>query len=170
MSFPIGPDEEERLRALDSTGILDTARDPVFEDICEEARRAFDVPICLVSLIDRSRQWFKAEQGLGAGETPRDVAFCNYTILQDDIFAVEDARTDERFKANPLVTGRPFIRFYAGAPLIYRSGIRLGSFCLIDTRPRRFSRGDRAELMLFADRVTMEIMSHALDRVAPAVL
>ncbi len=164
MNVPVGPHEEMRLRTLEGTGILDTPPDPVFDALCEEARRQFDVPIALVSLVARDRQWFKAEKGLGACETSRDVAFCNYTVLADDVFVVEDALADERFRVNPLVTGKPFVRFYAGAPLIYRSQIRLGSFCLIDTKPRRFSRGDRAELAVSADRATMEIMSRELDR------
>ena len=168
MSFPVGPDEEERLQALHRAGILDTARDPVFDALCEEARQAFGVPIALVSLVDRDRQWFKAEQGLGVCETSRDVAFCTYTILADEVFVVEDARAEARFRDNPLVTGPPFIRFYAGAPLIYRSRIRLGSFCLIDMEPRRFSRGDRAELAVFADRATTAIVAQEIDRQAAA--
>lgn len=168
MSFPVGPNEEERLQALARTGILDTAPDPAFDALCAEARQAFGVPIALISLVDRDRQWFKAEQGLGVCETSRDVAFCNYTILADEVFAVEDAQADPRFRDNALVTGPPFIRFYAGAPLVYRNRIRLGSFCLIDAKPRRFSLGDRAELTAFADRATMAIMSQEIARVAAA--
>jgi GAF domain-containing protein len=168
MSFPVGPNEEERLQALAGTGILGSAPDPVFEALCAQARQAFGVPIALVSLVDRDRQWFKAEQGLGVCETARDVAFCNYTILADEVFVVEDAQADARFAANPLVTGPPFIRFYAGAPLVYSRSIRLGSFCLIDTEPRLFSRGDRAELAVIADRATMAIVSRAIEREAAA--
>lgn len=159
MSFPVGQHEQERLQALDNLRLVDTPRNPAFDSLCEEARRHFGVPICLVSLLTRDRQWLKAVQGLAVSETPRDVAFCNYTILQDEVFVVPDALTDDRFRTNPLVTGTPFIRFYAGAPLLYRNNIRLGAFCLIDTRPRSFSRGDRAELAVFAQRSVAQIVA-----------
>ncbi|WP_134500347.1 GAF domain-containing protein [Microvirga pakistanensis] len=164
MSFPLGPHEEERLRALLETGALNPKSDPALDRICDEARRYFDVPICTVTLLDRTRQLIKAAQGLQAGETPRDVAFCNYTILTDDVFVINDAQADDRVKDNPLVTGAPFIRFYAGAPLIFLHNIRLGALCLVDTKPRPFSRGDKAELQLFADRVVKEIADQELEK------
>jgi GAF domain-containing protein len=164
MNFPVGPNEEERLKALLETGILDTAPDPAFDRIPQEARRHFDVPMCLVTLIDRDRQWIKSAQGVCIPETPRDIAFCNYTILSDDVFVVEDALADERFRNNPAVTGELGIRFYAGAPLIYMKNIRLGALCLLDTKPHAFTRGDRAELLLFADRVVAEIAAREFSR------
>ncbi|MFC4170785.1 GAF domain-containing protein [Microvirga sp. GCM10011540] len=157
MDYPVGPHEEERLTALLETGILDTASDPAFDAITGEAQRHFDVPMCLVTLLDRDRQWIKSAQGICLPETPRDIAFCNYTILSDEVFVVEDARADDRFKSNPAVTGDMGIRFYAGAPLIYMKNIRLGALCLLDTKPRTFSRGDRAELQIYAERVVAEI-------------
>lgn len=157
MSFPTGPHEEERLQALLETGALDPKPDPVLDALCAEARQHFDVPMCLVSLLDRTSQRIKAAQGLEPGDTPRDLAFCNYTILSDEVFVVEDALADERFRQNPYVTGEPHIRFYAGAPLIFMKNIRLGAFCLLDRKPRTFSRGDKAELRLFADRAVREI-------------
>jgi GAF domain-containing protein len=94
---------------------------------------------------------------------PRDVAFCNYTILADEVFVVSDALDDERFRNNPLVTGAPYIRFYAGAPLIFLKNIRLGALCILDTKPRAFSRGDKAELQLFAERAVQEIAAQELQ-------
>jgi GAF domain-containing protein len=157
MVFPIGPHEEERLRALLETGILDKAQDTAFDAITQEARSHFSVPMCLVTLLDRDRQWIRSAKGICLAQTPREIAFCNYTILSDEVFVVEDAQADDRFKDNPIVTGEPGIRFYAGAPLIYTESIRLGALCLLDTKPHGFSRGDRAELLLFADRVVAEI-------------
>jgi GAF domain-containing protein len=157
MSFPVGPHEEERLRALLETGILDTAADPAFDALTEAARAHFHVPMCLVTLLDRDRQWIKSAQGICIPGTPRDIAFCNHTILSDEVFVVENALADERFRDNPAVTGEPNVRFYAGAPLVYMSNIRLGALCLLDTKPRTFSHGDKAELLAFAERVVAEI-------------
>ena len=164
MSFPVGPNEEERLRTLLEIGALDAKQDPALDKICEEARLHFKVPVCTVTLLDQARQRVKAAQGMEPGETPRDVAFCNYTILSDEVFVVGDTLADDRFRDNPFVTGSPFIRFYAGAPLIFLKNIRLGALCLIDTTPRSFSRGDKAELQLYADRVVREIAASEFDR------
>ncbi len=163
MSFPIGPDEEERLKVLLETGALDPNQDPALDSLCEEVRQHFEVPMCTVTLLDRARQQLRAAQGLDTGEMPRDVAFCNYTILTDEVLVVSDALDDERFRNNPLVTGAPYIRFYAGAPLIFLKNIRLGALCLLDTKPRAFSRGDRAELQLFAERAVQEIAAKELE-------
>jgi GAF domain-containing protein len=101
--------------------------------------------------------------GTETGDTPRDAAFCNYTILSDEVFVVSDALADDRFRNNPFVTGAPFLRFYAGAPLIFLKNIRLGALCLLDTKPRSFSRGDKAELQLFAERAVREIAARELQ-------
>jgi signal transduction histidine kinase len=146
MPAPIAPNEVERLIALHSCQILDTAQDPWFERIVQVTALSFDVPICLVSLIDSTRQWFKAKVGLDASETPRDFAFCAYTILGDAPFVVEDATRDGRFYDNPLVTGPPDIRFYAGVPLLAQSGAKLGSLCIIDRKPRSLD-GPRLQLL-----------------------
>jgi GAF domain-containing protein len=164
MPFPIGPSEEERLKALLETGALDPKPDPVIDSICEEARQYFAMPMCTVTLLDRARQLIKAAQGLEPGETPRDAAFCNYTILSDEVFVVPDALADERFRNNPFVTGKPYLRFYAGAPLIFLKDIRLGALCMLDTKPRSFSRGDKAELQLFAERIVNEIAAQEMDQ------
>ncbi|MCD6070016.1 MAG: bifunctional diguanylate cyclase/phosphodiesterase [Microvirga sp.] len=164
MSFPIGPNEAERLKTLLETGALEATADPVLDRICEEARQYFDVPICTLTLLDKATQRIKVAQGLEAGETPRDAAFCNYTILSDEVFIVEDALVDDRFKDNPFVTAPPLVRFYAGAPLIFLKNIRLGALCLIDTKPRSFSRGDKAELQLYADRAVRQIATSEFEK------
>ena len=163
MSFPIGPDEDERLKVLLETGALDPKQDPVLDSLCEEVRQHFGVPMCTITLLDRARQQIRAAQGLETGDTPRNAAFCNYTILSDEVFVVSDALADDRFRDNPFVTGAPFLRFYAGAPLIFLKNIRLGALCLLDTKPRSFSRGDKAELQLFAERAVQEIGARELQ-------
>jgi len=109
------PDNEaERLRALEQIGILDTPRERFFDDLAFLAAHVCDTPIALVTFVDGSRQWFKARVGLETSETPRDVAFCAHAILGKDIFEIPDSHNDERFAYNPLVTGHPDVRFYAG--------------------------------------------------------
>jgi GAF domain-containing protein len=164
---PVGPHEEERLRALMDTGILVAPLDPVLNAICQEAQHHFEVPISLITLVDRQRLWVKAAQGLRISDMPRDVAFCTYTVLSDDVFVINDMLIDERFKDNPLVTGEPYLRFYAGAPLTYLKNIRLGSLCLLDTKPHTFSRGDKAELLEMADRVVSQVAWQELNTLNP---
>lgn len=161
MDFPLGPNESERLQALIETNLLDGKPDTALDALCSDARAHFDVPIALVTLLDDVRQHFRGRSGTEETETPRNQAFCNYTILSDDIFVVPDALEDPRFVHNPLVTGQPFIRFYAGAPLTYLKDIRLGALCLLDRRPRSFSLGDRAELAEMADRAVAVIAARS---------
>jgi len=139
-------DEAARLEALRRTGLLDSEPEPAFDDLVSWACDHFRVPIALMSLLDADRQWFKARRGLAVQETPRDVAFCDFTIRQSLPMVVEDAARDPRFQDNPLVLGEPYIRFYAGAPIINRQGLALGSVCLIDTAPRSFGMVDRMVL------------------------
>lgn len=152
--FPLGPNESERLRVLRASGALDKLTVPELDALCAEAARHFEVNAAVVTLLDTDFQVFKATFGIDGHGTPRNLAFCNFTILSDDVFTVEDALADARFANNPLVTGPPFIRFYAGAPLIFREEVRLGAFCLLHPKPRSFSLGDRAELQEMAGRVT----------------
>lgn len=130
--------ETDRLMVLKSYLILDSSREPAFERLTGLAQRFFGVPIALVSLIDIGRQWFMSNRGLGdVRETPRKVAFCAHAIQStEDLLVVPDTLDDPRFRSNGLVTGAPHIRFYAGAPLVCPEGYKLGTLCVIDTKPR----------------------------------
>ena len=128
--------EQDRLSALRDYGILDTPREQPFEDICRIAAHVCQAPIAVVNLIEDTRQWFKAEVGLGVRETPLDVSICAHAILQPDLFVVPDTTKDARFNCNPLVTGEPHLRFYAGALLETSDGLPLGTMCVLDTEPR----------------------------------
>lgn len=133
---PFPEDELKRIETLRQYAILDSAPESAFDRLTNYAAKQFNVPVALVSLVDTDRQWFKASCGLDASETPRDLAFCSYTVLSDRVNYIPDASKDERLKSNPLVAGEPHIRFYAGAPLIAPNGQRMGSFCVIDDKPR----------------------------------
>jgi signal transduction histidine kinase len=135
----IPADEEARLEALDRYQILDTLPEVVYDDLTRLAAFVCEVPISLVSLIGRDRQWFKSRVGLDVVETHRDLAFCAHAILDQRMLVVPDATQDDRFAGNPLVTGEPDIRFYAGTPLVSPSGHALGTLCVIDRKPRELS-------------------------------
>jgi diguanylate cyclase (GGDEF)-like protein len=140
---PLPKDERQRLQALRSLGLLDTPAEERFDRFTRLARRSFDVSIALVSLVDADRQWFKSRQGLDASETPREISFCGHTILGSEILHIPDAHADERFADNPLVTENPHIRFYAGRPIAAPDGSRIGTLCLIDSKPRDLDDADR---------------------------
>lgn len=143
MKQPPKPENEsQRQAALDESGLLNAANEERFDRITRLACRMFSVPIALVSLVDRERQWFKSCQGLSASETPRGISFCGHAILSNEPLIVENALEDERFFDNPLVSGAPHIRFYAGIPLHTKKGFRIGTLCLIDSKPRDFSPDD----------------------------
>lgn len=146
-------DEPARLRAVDRTLLLDTPSEPRFDAITALVRDVFEVPICAVSLLDRDRQFFKSIRGLDIGETPRSMAFCDHTIRAARVLAVEDAMVDPRFRFNPLVTGDPHIRSYAGAPLITPDQYQIGALCVMDRRPRTFSGESLALLQRFSSLV-----------------
>lgn len=154
-NFP--SDEQKRLETLRSLAVLDTPPEERFDRLTRMAKRLFDVPIALVSLIDENRQWFKSCVGIDASETPRDISFCGHAILSDEILVVPNALLDTRFADNPLVTGDPNIRFYAGRPLKAPNGSRLGTLCIIDRQPRNLSQEDLNVLSDLASIVEREL-------------
>jgi GAF domain-containing protein len=131
--------EFDRLNELRRYDILDTPPEPAFDLLIDIGAYVFDTPICLVSLIDKKRQWFKAKKGVAAAETDRKIAFCAHAILGDDVLIVHDATCDPRFAGNPLVVAAPYIRFYAGAPLRTPNGLNVGTLCIIDRKSRNLS-------------------------------
>ena len=132
--------EQQRLAALAQYKIMDSASEQAFDDITALASLWLEMPVALISLVDDHRQWFKSKVGLETEETPRDLAFCAHAIKQSELMQVPDAQLDSRFSNNPLVTEDPHIRFYAGMPIITPTGYRLGTLCVIDTKPRQLNR------------------------------
>lgn len=157
MEAPIPVDEDRRLQALADCRILDTLPEPCFDHIVGLAANACDTPIALFSLVDESRQWFKARVGLDAQETARDVSFCAHAVASDELLVVEDARKDPRFLGNALVLDKPNIRFYAGVPVHARVGQPLGTLCVIDQRPRTLSASGRAILKGLAREIEAQL-------------
>ena len=156
---PLPDNETERLALLHALLLLDTPPEQRLDKIVEFAASEFDVPICLISLVDRDRQWFKARVGVDVCETPRDVSFCAHALGGNEILLVPDALLDPRFHDNPLVSGPPHIRFYAGAPLACRDGLVIGTLCLIDTRPRTLDTVEQAILNSLRDLAVLELTS-----------
>ncbi|AWN37671.1 diguanylate cyclase [Methylobacterium radiodurans] len=143
---PLHPNEKDRLDALHALDVIGSAPEPQYDAVCRIAQTLFDAPVAYVSLVDERRQWLKAKCGLTLDGTPREESFCTYAILSEDVLVVEDARTDERFSALPLVAGEAGVRFYAGAPLVLGPGLNVGSLCVLDRRPRTFSAEQREQL------------------------
>jgi len=152
---PIPENEARRLEALYQLDILDTRHEEAYDRLVDWAARICDTPIALISLVDSKRQWFKAAKGIDACETQRDVSFCAHAILQGKVFIVPDALEDERFANNPLVTGEPKIRFYAGIPLQHPNGETVGTLCVIDQRPKQLSQRQIDDLSSLADHANM---------------
>jgi len=163
---PLAADETERLKRLRALEILDTGPEPIFDALARMASQICDTPISLLSLVDAERQWFKSNIGLeGTSQTPRELAFCAHAILQPDLLEVADATSDPRFRDNPLVTGHPDIRFYAGAPIRMQDGASIGTLCVIDRKPKilnELQRTTLTELALVAARA-LEMRQQALD-------
>jgi len=145
--------EEYRLDALRRYGILDTPRESDFDEVVKVASAICGTPISVINLIDEGRQWFKAEVGLGVRETPLDSSICAHAILQPGLFIVPDTTLDRRFADNPLVTGDPHLRFYAGALLETPEGFPLGTVCVLDYKPRELDDTQKAFLRLMASQV-----------------
>ncbi|TAF77444.1 MAG: GAF domain-containing protein [Bacteroidetes bacterium] len=154
MTTPTIPSNElERQLKLNSYEILDSENEIDFDAITQIVARLLNVPICVISLIDNDRQWFKSKHGLDASETPRDISFCGHAINFDDVFVVENALEDVRFSDNPLVIDGPKIRFYAGAQLATPDGFNLGMICAIDDKPKEILEDDKKLLKVFAKNI-----------------
>ncbi|USD65595.1 sensor domain-containing diguanylate cyclase [Vibrio sp. SCSIO 43136] len=156
---PKAPDEKYRLQALRALNVLDTEDEERFDRVTRLARRLFNVPIALVSLVDENRQWFKSCYGLDVRETGRDISFCGHAILGEGVFVIENALEDERFADNPLVSGPPGIRFYAGVPLELEDGYKLGTLCIIDDKPREFDQEQIQDLIDLAKMAEQELVA-----------
>ena len=167
LAYPIPADERQRLRDLERYGLIGIASDEHFERIVELAGLIFATPIALISLVERDRQWFLCRRGLEASETPREQAFCAHAIVTDQVMVVPDACSDPRFRANPLVTEAPHIRFYAGAPLRSPEGHNLGTLCVIDRQPRQPSEVQLRALALLSELVMREIELRRQARLCP---
>jgi len=150
--------ELHRLSALEDYGIMDSAAEQRFDDLARIAAQICGTPVALISFVGKDRQWIKASVGTDLVETPRDIAFCGHTIEQNDIFEVRDAADDPAFATNPLVTGDTAVRFYAGAPLTAADGVKLGTVCVLDHKPRALSDDQRAALAALSRQV-MELLT-----------
>ena len=164
--------EAARLEVLRQFELLDTEEEQQFDDLTFLAAHVCETPIALITLIDEKRQWFKSNRGFGVRQTSRDVSFCAHALTQMGPAIVRDALDDERFRDNPLVTGEPYIRFYAGAPLVTTEGFVLGTLCVIDRRPRDLEEGQikalqalsRVVIALFESRRERNFLRRALDK------
>lgn len=156
-SFPVGLEEAERLQAVMDSGLFDSAPEPTYDRLVRLAAQVAQTPTALFTMLGHERQFFKSKFGIAVDETPRSVAFCNYTVLSDSPLIVEDAIRDVRFSNNPLVTGGQGIRFYAGYPLQDKGGRNIGTLCVIDYMPRKVSDEQRWALEQLALLMSEEI-------------
>lgn len=162
---PIPANEDKRLEELYKYEILDTSYQEEFDEIVKLASQICNVPISLISLVESSRQWFKAKVGIEATETSRDVSFCAHSLDQSTtLFEVEDATKDERFFDNPLVTDNPNIRFYAGVPLVSSNGFKLGTLCVINSKPQHLNKEQAFALKVLADQTMKLIELHIRNK------
>jgi PAS domain S-box-containing protein len=152
-----GWDERDRLKAIEGYEILDTPKEEEFDDIVRMAAEACNVPLSLITFVAEGRQWFKAAFGTTLQETPLGVSICSHAIRQEDLFVVPDTTKDERFSHNPLVTGDPNIRFYAGALLKTPEGLPLGTVCVLDYMPRTLTAKEQSSLKALARQVMTQM-------------
>ncbi len=157
MIVPLPTNEKKRLEVLWQYDVMDSVPEEVFDDLTELAASICEAPIAMISLVDEDRQWFKSKVGVTAQETSREVSLCAHAILHEDLFVVPDALKDKRFADNPLVTGEPRIRFYAGAPLITPDGHALGTLCVIDNVPRTLREDQKRALRILSRHVMTQL-------------
>lgn len=149
--------EKERLSALYSYAVLDTEQEVHFDNIVQLASQICNTPVSLITLLDLDRQWFKAKVGVDFSETPRDVSFCTHTLGKGEVLVIPDTTKDERVSTNPLVTAAPFVRFYAGAPLITPEGHVLGTLCVLDQQARELSPEQLFALQTLSQQVVSQL-------------
>lgn len=165
MKAPLPKNEAKRLSVLWQYDVLDTVPEEVFDDLTDLAAHICEAPIALISLVDENRQWFKSRVGISLKETSRDISFCAHAILKNGLFVVADATKDPRFRDNPVVTGPPKVRFYAGVPLRSPDGYALGTLCILDKKPKRLRPEQKRALMVLARHVEtqLELRRHAKE-------
>ncbi len=149
--------EASRLQTLEIYKILDTSAEQAFDDLTRLAAIICEVPIALISLVDDKRQWFKSNYGLDVKETAKEVSFCAHAIQQTDLFEVQDTTLDGRFSENPIVTGDPSIRFYAGAPLVVANGHALGTLCVLDRKPKELTKQQAEAMRVLGQAVVTQL-------------
>src|SRR3989344_2507303 len=154
---PIPKNELKRVMSLYLLNLLDTKPEKRFDQITRIATKIFHVPISTLTLIDANREWFKSCQGLSKTEGDRAISFCGHALIEDEILVIQDTKKDERFADNPMVVGEPYIRFYAGVPIMSADGQRIGVFCIKDIKPREFSKVDEEILEGLAAWAELEI-------------
>ena len=155
---PIPSDENVRMEAVHRMAILDTKPESRFDVLTKEATEKLKIPISTITILDSKREWFKSCTGLDQKEGERAISFCAHALLVKNLFIIEDALEDERFKDNPMVVGSPFIRFYAGQALLdHKTGQPVGVFCIKDTKPRTLSLEEIGIFLNLTDRAEQEL-------------
>lgn len=167
---PLPDNEAERLASLQDMLLLSTPDEELFDRVTRTTKRVFDAPVVLVSLIDAQRQWFKSCIGLNVRETSRDISFCGHAVAEDQMLVIPDTMADPRFADNPLVTGAPHIRFYAGRPVRNLAGYAVGTLCVIDQKPRAFDRAERELLDDLASWVESGFRERELSETQRSIL